>query len=72
MECGSVGVGSEKGSRVQSFEQEEQQNGVGGKNLSRRTVLGMTRTIAGLADAMLLGQKGWHAWRSGGLTPFLP
>lgn len=51
------------GAEVQSFGKEEGQ--------SRRTVLGITQAIAGLADAMLPREKGWPAWQSGGLTLFL-
>ena len=60
------------GAAVRSFEKEDGQNGTKGGDLSRRTVLGITRAIAGLADAMLPREKGWPAWRSGGLTLFLP
>jgi len=60
-----------KGARVRPFEREGRQNRIKGRDLNRRTILGITRAIAGLADAMLLREKGWHAWRSGGLTLFL-
>lgn len=61
-----------KGARVQQLEEKGLQIAIKYGNLNRRTVVGVTRALAGLADAMLLREKGWHAWRSGGLTLFLP
>jgi hypothetical protein len=60
-----------KGAGVRRLEEKGVQDGARCESLNRRTAVGVARAIAGLADAMLLREKGWHAWRSGGLTLFL-